>query len=221
MPFNYRQEYNRYRLYYTRILPKIKSEKTGLYLTVVLSLFTSAFFLAFAIRPTLNTIISLQKKIEDGKNLNQQMSAKLINLSRAQSQLLTYQKQVKILDSLLPNHPQLQNLINELETLGSRANIKIVSFNVNRSPLGPLPNLEERAETEESSKQTLSQLQEVTFSLRVQGDYHALENFVKELNRLSRILTLEQARIEVEERQPLNLLISGKTYYYLEKISRP
>lgn len=219
MTFDYKRGYNQYRTYYLKVLPKIRSETTQTYLSLIMTLFTAAFFLAFAIRPTAKTILELKKTITDNQELNQKMTEKIANLSLAQKRFLELQPFIAIADTALPDEPQISELIKQLENLSLLANVKLNTFMVNDSPLDAFPNPQN---IDPEDPKNISALQVVNFSLTAEGDYQSLEIFLKKLSRLARVISIQEAVIEKEQRKEnpnsLNLSVKGETYYFLKNL---
>src|SRR3990167_7353762 len=97
----------RYNRYYTWIGPLLKKPQTRAYTFLILSIFTVAFFVFFAIRPTINTIIGLRKQIEDDQIVDTKLQDKINALSQIQAELDVLQPDLPLIDTALPTKSEV------------------------------------------------------------------------------------------------------------------
>ncbi|MEJ2441504.1 MAG: hypothetical protein P8Y06_01110, partial [Patescibacteria group bacterium] len=78
MALGWRKDYLRYRSYFLNIVGVYKQRKDlRMFLELLLTLVTVSFFAAFALRPTLLTIIELLKEIDTKEETLTKMSTKI------------------------------------------------------------------------------------------------------------------------------------------------
>ena len=85
MPFNYKTEIQRYRKYYHSLEPVLAKPRSKAYTTIVFSFLAVSLFGWYAIMPTIQTILFLQREIKDKTQLSTQMEDKIAALIEAQS----------------------------------------------------------------------------------------------------------------------------------------
>ena len=66
---------------FLKLLPPIKNENTRIITTLILTFAAMTFFGAFAINPTLTTIVNLKKQLEDSQIVYNKLVEKNNNLS--------------------------------------------------------------------------------------------------------------------------------------------
>jgi len=82
---NWREDYNRYqRLFWKNYNLFKEREDIRNYVELVLSLISIIIFAVFALRPTILTIIELNKEIKTKEETVKQMDTKIKNLQKAQ-----------------------------------------------------------------------------------------------------------------------------------------
>src|SRR3990167_3413112 len=102
MAINYRTEYQRYRQYYSNLRRFYQKPTVKVSFFVLLSFATVTFFTALAIRPTITTIGTLIRDIEDKRSVDTQLEAKLQALDQAQSLVASIETQEDLLKAALP-----------------------------------------------------------------------------------------------------------------------
>ena len=108
MALGWRKDYLRYRSYFLNIVGVYKQRKDlRMFLELLLTLVTVSFFAAFALRPTLLTIIELLKEIDTKEETLTKMSTKIQNLQQAQTLFLQEQSRISLLETTIPDTPAL------------------------------------------------------------------------------------------------------------------
>ncbi|MDD2822658.1 MAG: type 4a pilus biogenesis protein PilO [Candidatus Daviesbacteria bacterium] len=194
---------SKYSRYYVYIKPVITNKYVRSFAPYIFSLASLIIFIIFAIRPTIVTIIELQKSIQDNQ-------AVLVSLQKKSEDLTTGKRNIENLDpdllvkinNRLPKDPGITNLINNLQT--SAANIASVSA-LQVQPVTIYTNA-----TDPNSKQSID---EIAFSLNTQGSYTQLLSILENLNKTSRFINLTNAVINKSAEGGTSLSITGKGYY--------
>lgn len=156
-------------------------------LELFLSIGAVIFFAIFAIRPTLLTMSDLIKEIDDKKELSLQLSQKIAGLSTAQSEYLTLESRLPVLEEAIPSQPQLLTTLKLIEKIASQQRVIITALS---SPEIPLETTADGA--------TLVR-QNLILSLTVVGDYPAIRAMVERLQALRRSFIVESILFATNE----------------------
>lgn len=203
--FNWQTEYHRYRRYFTDLGQFYQTKKGRTYAGIILSLLTVAFFIFFAIKPTLITIAQLIRQVKDQKTVARELEKKVKALSEAQSNYLLVESNLPLVDQALPKDPQISILVKQLEALARRSQVTIKSLQISKA------NLKETT-FQKTEKQA------VDFSFNVLGDYQNLKIFLSSLSRLRRIISIEAFSFQSgKEETILSLKLNAKTWFLEEK----
>lgn len=188
---------------YTEVTPLLKTRKVQAYTMIVLSLFTVSFFGMLAVRPTLETITTLQKQIEDRTLVNQQLEQKINALITAQTEYQKIAGDIPAIYTMLPQQPNVTSLIIKLEDVAIAQNVSLtnVDFNPvtifgNESQI-PTPNASAAAETQDVLAAESTTVLPIAFSVTFTGGYLELMNIITQLTRMNRIVTIESADIQL------------------------
>lgn len=196
------QKYRQYNRYFTDISHFYKTKKGRVYTGIILSLITINFFIFFAIKPTLVTIVQLVRQVKDQKELAIDMDKKIKALGNAQSQYLEVEGQLYLIDEALPKTPNLTVLIKELEALAFKSQVAVIGSRINQVPISG------QGEPQENK-------QSVDFSFTAVGDYARLKDFMSSLSDLRRVITIEGFAFQNNKDNPglLTLTINAKAWY--------
>lgn len=179
----------RYKRYYTWIGPLMKKPQTKAYTFLILSIFTIAFFIFFAIRPTINTIIGLQKQIEDDKLVETKLQDKINALSQIQAELDIIRPDLPLVDTALPTKSEVVTLIKTLEALSSENNASLSAIQVGEAALseGKFTNIAV-ADGQQNAVP-------VSFVFTIEGNYTDIANLVKRVTNLPRIVATQNVSV--------------------------
>ncbi len=188
----------RYSRYYTWIGPFLSKPRNRAYTFLALSLFCAAFFLFFAIRPTINTIAGLRKQIEDKKLVEKKLQDKINALSQIQAEYEIIQSYLPALNSSLPTKAEVVDLVKSIEKLANENQASLSAIQVGETFLDvktiatintiPVVNTKKN---KESTEQTFANATPVSFIFTVEGDYSNTGNLVAKVGRLPRLVTTQ------------------------------
>src|SRR3989344_6030356 len=136
MPFDYREEYQRYQRYYLNLQRFYRQPVARVSIFVVISFMTVSFFSVFAIRPTLVTISSLIREIEDKREINSQLDQKVADLSRVQAEYIQAKADVPRVWRAMPDRPEGAGLIWEVEVTVGGNLVQVKEFMKTINSLG-------------------------------------------------------------------------------------
>lgn len=176
---NYKLEYTRYRHYFHNLWAIYQKPTVKVSSALLLTLFTIIFFAAFAIRPTLVTVAELVKKIEDQRQVLNEMKKKSAALASAQQEYMAVQAKLPLLNAAIPSGEEIPELIRIFEGTAAFHQLVLESFTVGDITYAS-------ADTPHPPGQ-----QTRTITLTVTGDYATIDSFIKDLQRLPRLATLE------------------------------
>jgi Tfp pilus assembly protein PilO len=185
-------------------------------LTLVLSLFVMAFFIAFALRPTILSIVSLRKNITESEKTLKTLETKVNNLQKASVALDSIKPFLPTLNREIPNEgAEYSPLIMAVEALAQENNVQLESESIGStllfsrliSPFTP------------NRSQNIIVL---PFSVRVIGNYTNAYAFLTQLVSLERIILVESVTVSREASSKnttgvVALNISGSTYYLADE----
>lgn len=189
--------------YYVYIKPVIKNPIVRTYSGLFFSIIAVIFFSIFAIRPTISTILSLQKDIEEQQKILSDLSNKSVNLETG---IQNYNKidpqTLSKLNTLVPSKLTLTSLINEISTLATQnqASISGVQF----QPF--------EIDNNQPSTTNEANLKEVVFIFNVTGPYERVVNVLNSLNKGGHLIIVESVSISKNE-SGISMIITAKTLY--------
>jgi len=195
-----------FRKYYRPIEPILQKPKNRVYTATVLSFLTVSLFIWYAIRPTIQTILSLRREIRDSTAVNEQMEEKIGSLVEAQS---TYQEIVPRLGLLregVPETPDMVELMVQLRNLANTVDATVSGANFSSIPL--TVEKQRPANPGSTTPQAKDQLSNTTtfLTLTIQGTFDQVREFIDGVYSLRRIVTIIDLSLI-----PQGIDASGKT----------
>jgi Tfp pilus assembly protein PilO len=174
-----------------------------LYETLALTLFTIAFFVTFAIKPTLITISGLIKELEVKKQLTATLDRKIASIFTAQTVYAEAASQLPLLDEALPQTPALAVFSGQVEGLVDLRQVKLKSFSFEQF------NLFGESVSEKGGQ---GGVVSYPFTIGVTGPYSSLYGFLGDLETLRRVVNMDSfgfSQTQTETGSTLTLSISG------------
>ncbi len=223
MAFNYKTEIERYKRYYQNIGSSAGQPYTQAYTAAIFSFLAVSLFGWYAIRPTIETILFLQREITDNKAVSQQMEVKISKLIDAQAALQQYQKDLPLLAQALPQNPSAINVAAALKKLGNNTGATISAINLASTPLvsGAASQSGETNSTALSSLPN-QKIIDIPITLTASGTYPNLQNFLNGIINLRRIITINSidlapnAQADVSTSEIQLRIVLKLTAHYLE-----
>lgn len=197
------KESNRYSRYFTYIKPLTRLPIVKTYGPAIFSLLTISVFIVFAIRPTIETILILQKKIADSDKIVAQINEKTDNLSKGREnyQLLSQNIKNKIYVAI-PDNIEIKSLSQVLE-----GSAKAHEASISALQIQPLI-LENKAN---ESKNTLG---EIAFTFNIEGSYSTLTSVLQDLKISSRLISIDKLNFnKATEGKNIIMSVNGKAYF--------
>ncbi len=193
----------KYFRYYTYIEPVLRNPIIKTYGYSIFTIIMTIVFIIFAIKPTLETILVLQKRLTNQQEIISKLDKVIESLQTAQNNYRKIDENtMSKIKTAVPDNPDLPNLIRSLEntTLQTQASISALQF--------------QPVVIGKSSSGETSSLQEISFTFNVEGSYDNLKLILQNLKNNIRIVTIENLSFNrVEGGKSLLMSISGKAYY--------
>lgn len=193
-----------YSKYYTYVKPVFRSPIIQLYGTYTLTIIAIIVFIVFAIKPTVETITLLQKKLEDSRSVLEQVTKKSTDLSAAKNNLDKLDANTKKkINSAVPNSISLQSVIQSLEQTAktNQASISALQFQpltIENTPDGLQNNT----------------LGTVDFTFNLEGSYPTLIKMIDSIQQSSRLISIDNLIMNKSgDGNIIVLSVTGKAYY--------
>lgn len=192
-----------YSRYFTYIKPITKLPIVRTYGSTIFTLLIMIMFIFFAIKPTIETIIVLQKKLADSNEVLKKVNQKANDLSSGKANLEKLPEDIKSkIASAIPDNANLKSLIQTLEQTAKNHDASISALQIQPMVL-----------TTRSDKQ-LGTLSEISFTFNIEGDYTKLISLLRDLKSSVRLISVNNLAVsKVNEGASLVMSITGKTYY--------
>ncbi len=192
-----------YSRYFTYIKPVTKLPIIKTYGSTIFTLLIVTIFIFFAIKPTIETIIVLQKKLDDSnavlKKVNQKVSD--LSLGKANYEKLPAKTKLQI-ETAIPDNARLRSVIQTLEQTAKNHEASISALQIQPLVL-----------TTKSASQ-LGTLSEITFTFNIEGAYQQLISILKDLKSSTRLISVDNLSIaKLSEGTGLIMSITGKAYF--------
>ncbi|MBI4009332.1 type 4a pilus biogenesis protein PilO, partial [Candidatus Roizmanbacteria bacterium] len=160
-------------------------------------------FIFFAIKPTIETILVLQKKLEDSNQVLKKVNQKANDLSAGKANFEKLPTDVKSrINTAVPDLVQLRSVIQTLEQTAKRHQASVSALQI--QPLTLVAKTSNRVGT----------LSEVTFTFNVEGDYPKLISMLQDFKSSARLISIDSLSIgKLNEGSGLLMSITGKAYY--------
>lgn len=182
---------------------------------IILSVFTVVFLLTLAIKPTLATVATLQKKIVDQTVVDTKLSTKIGQLARASADLGTYADQVADFSAAVTDTPDESGLAKRFALVAKENNVSINGLTLNAIPL--IGQQIKLADKEKGGVKPPLEKDGRVASFSVDFDISGAPTdvyvFLAKLEAMDRVVLISTVDLKKEE---ANLRVTGKaTAYYI------
>lgn len=192
-----------YSRYFTYIKPISKLPIIRTYGTTIFTLLVVAIFILFAIRPTVETILILQKKLEDSNSVLEKITQKANDLTAGKQNYDNLDQTIKLkISDAIPDDANLKTLVQTLEQSAIAHEASISALQIQPLVL----------EVKNGSR--LGKSADISFTFNVEGTYPELLALLQDLRVSSRLISIETLSLsKVSEGLGLIMSITGKAYY--------
>ncbi len=191
--------------YYTYIKPVLRSKSVHEYGPLIFSLVMVSFFSIFALRPTLTTIATLQKSIEEQQTLNSSIKQKIEDLKTAKNNYLAINQDTRTkVDVLIPNDTELPSLINKIRNLAATYDASISGIQFETIVLDGKPQALVAKPIQK----------DIPFTISLKGPYERLTQFADALPKVERNMTIDNITLHSDQENGLLMAINGRAFYF-------
>lgn len=194
---------SRYFRYFTYIKPVAKHPLVRTYGSTIFTLVIMIIFIVYAIKPTVETILVLQKKLANSTEVLQKINQKAENLSKGKQNLDNMDPNLKTkISSAIPNAVQLRSVIQILEQTAKQYGASVSALQIQPQ------SFETKAEDK------LGTISEIPFTFNVEGEYTKLILLLQALKSSDRLISIDNLSLsKLSEGEGLIMSLSGKAYY--------
>jgi len=201
-----------YANYYKRFQQLSRKPEAKISGLISLTIFAVAFFGLFAILPTFKTIAQLSKEIEDAEIVNGKLAKKILALDTAEQSYGQILEKLETVEAVLPEKAEFERLAWQLHWLASDKGLEVSGGN-----FGEFEVIEQKPGASD-------ELKELAVEFTVRGNYGQIKNFIKELLRIDRLITVNEAVISSKRLRGDSGGVSANlrfTAYYLPPLILP
>lgn len=193
----------KYFRYFTYIKPLRRFPIIKTYGSTIFTLVIITIFIFFAIKPTIETILILQKKLEDSNQIIEQLNKKTTDLTETKKNYDDLSPRIKSrVEEAIPDRVNFNTLIQTIESVIKTYDSSISALQI--QPINLVPKLADKT----------GSISEIAFTLNIEGIYGNLVAILQELRLSSRVISIESVTLnKVSEGGGLIMSIGGKVYY--------
>jgi Tfp pilus assembly protein PilO len=111
--------------YFPIILPYLTSKRNQKFLGLVLTLCALSFFGFFAIKPTISTILKLQKELSDNQFVLNQLQTKIKNITALRKQYSVLQSDLPTVNNAITIQPDIHLLFAQIQSIAQGSSVTI------------------------------------------------------------------------------------------------
>lgn len=175
-------------------------------MALILTIFAIIFFGIFAIRPTLATIVELNKRIDDQKIVVDKLEKKATALATAQSEYLLIEEKIPLVDAAIPKTQSLDTLLKQIEGIAATLNAPIDSIQVDEISF-PEELVDEK---------DVGIVLDLPLNITISSTFMDIKEFMVLLSKIKRLVSVESISFSsetVESGELLKMNLSVKAYH--------
>lgn len=197
------QQVNRYSRYYSYIKPITNIPIIKNYGSAIFTVLALIIFIFFAIKPTIETIVVLRKKLADSSQVLEQVNKKVEDISLGKENYGRLDPNIKTkIQTAIPDNISLKSLIQSLEQAALQNQASISALQIQPVTL------------EAKENNTLGSLAEISFVFNTEGKYQNLISLLQQIRRSARLISTENVILnKLGEGEGLVMSLTGKAYY--------
>lgn len=192
-----------YSRYFTYVRPVTQSPFVKNYGSTIFALLTISVLTLFAIKPTIATILVLQKQLTNQNEVLEKITKKANDLSLGKQNYDNLDQAIKykILDAV-PDSLTLKSVIQTLEQSAGSHEASVSALQIQ-----PLV-----IDIKNTNQQGI--LSEVSFIFNTEGNYQNLTSLLQDIKGSSRLISIDSISVsKASEGETLIMSLSGKAYY--------
>ncbi len=206
----------RYQRYYTYLEPVMADPLVRGYFSLIASFLLVAFFVVFALSPTINTILALNKKIIEQKTTITALDTKISALITAQQNYSQIESLIPVFDIALPKLPNPQFAVSTIVKTASASAVTLSALQFHSITLFVDPTMSPpAADLGDKTDMVPNGLYVVPFSLSIRGQKVAAQTYLEKLENSLRYIRLGNIGV-VNSTTDTTVTVdtSGFAYYY-------
>lgn len=191
----------------------LKTEKQQAFFEFFWVCLLLALLLGLVTGPAFSSAFKLQQNLVEAQRLNQNLDQKLASLSDAKNNYDRVLGDLTILDNALPTKSLILDFLNGLSSLAAADSVNLVESFYQEPRTSTTVG---RSFDPQSVKlaQTGSRASSFPFTVRLKGDYLHLRKFFSDLEKLPRLLTIDNFDFNKEANgDSLEVLLSGRAFW--------
>ncbi|OGE30942.1 hypothetical protein A2631_04655 [Candidatus Daviesbacteria bacterium RIFCSPHIGHO2_01_FULL_44_29] len=193
-----------YSRYYTFVKPLLRNKYVQSYSSITFSLVLIIVFVIFAIKPTLVTIIALERSIDQQTQVLQELKDKGVNLSRGKDNYLSLDRDLRnTMENLIPNTTDVTGIISSLNNLSLAGQASVSGIQVQPTELTIKGKVLKKNST----------LAEVFFTLNILTTYQQAVSFLDALVTSPRLFAIDSISMGArKDTDGLLVTINGRAF---------
>lgn len=192
MALGWRGQYIRYRSFFLNIFELYqKKAELRAFLEVILSISSITVFILFALKPTVLTIISLNKEINEKKVILSGLDLKVRNLETAVEILNQNVNVLPDIETAVSTPPSPDIISKQIQGLSAKNSVTLLGLSVGQVTIAGKDTLK----TKKTSDLKPIGAGEMPISISVKGNYQSISAFLKDLENLRVIVKIDSLGI--------------------------
>jgi len=186
------------------IFPYLISARSQKFFGIALTLCALSFFGFFAIKPTVSTILKLQKEVSDNQFVLGQMEIKIKNLTELRKQYFNLQGDLSTVTNAITTQPDASVLFAQIQSIAQASNITIKK----------LQNFE--VEVLRSDKTISKNYYSYSFAIAGSGSFENISKFARTLTNMERVVNIDTFSINNitdQNSESLDFNIQGTAFF--------
>lgn len=188
---------------YIELIPELKSEKNEKMVMIILTILAFIVLGVFAVKPTISTIVSLQKQLEDSRFYDSKLQEKIDNLAKLDKQYSTIQNDLPLVYDAIPKTSQIATLAASIKTISDSSNVSIKNLQIQNVAI-------------DNKTVATKKYSSFDYNISSEGNYQNLMTLADNLINFQRILTINSVSIvksTVLTETTLQININGNSFF--------
>lgn len=205
MATGWRGQYYRYKDFFLNIVSLYKKRKDlRVFLELILSLSTMIIFIVFALKPTILTIVSLYKEINEKRSTLSTLNQKITDLQTAANVFDQSQNFIPNVDAAVFGNPEPDTVSKQILGLASKNGVNLLGISIGQTIiLGKSTTVKGTSDI----KPLPESAQSMPVSISIRGSYSSLLGFIKDLENLRIPIKVDTLSIGSSQTQEGNVIV--------------
>lgn len=189
--------------YFTYIKPVAKLPIIRTYGTTIFTIFVMIIFIFFAIKPTVETILILQKKVADSNQILQKLQEKGTRVQQGKEAYENLDPAIRNkIEVAIPDIAEVKTLIQTLENTAKKYEASVSALQIQPYTL------------EVKHKNQIGAIAEINFIFNIEGEYQNLVSILQDLKKSSRLISPDKITLtRLAEGNGVIMSITGTVWY--------